>query len=145
MLLLPAPQGNPEFTMTLLQLIAAAAFAAACHVLALRVAVRLMVELRVEWPLAARIIGAEYVAVSLIVAGLLALAPGEQALTLVVASLAYLFIGAYCLGRWVRFTDGSAVGVGNGVLIQAIQIPLIIPVFILASFLVAPPGAGAPG
>lgn len=120
--------------MTLLQIVAAAAFAALCQTVALRVATRLMVDVRIAYQLAAKIVGIEYVAIACVAGALLALKPG-QVLPLAAGALVYLIVGAACISRWIGFGDGARVGVGNGLLIQAIQIPLIIPVLIAGSFL----------
>jgi ABC-type transport system involved in cytochrome c biogenesis permease component len=120
--------------MTLLQIVAAAAFAALCQTVALRVATRLMVDVRIAYQLAAKIVGIEYVAIACVAGVLLALKPGHV-LPLATGALVYLIVGAACISRWIGFGDGARVGVGNGLLIQAIQIPLIIPVLIAGSFL----------
>jgi ABC-type transport system involved in cytochrome c biogenesis permease component len=120
--------------MTIMQIIAAAAFAALCQTVALRVATRLMVDVRIAWRLAAKIVAIEYVAIACVAGMLLALRQGHV-LPLAVGALIYLMVGAACISRWIAFGDGARVGVGNGVLIQAIQIPLIIPVLIAGSFL----------
>jgi len=121
--------------MTLPQIALAALFAAACQAVALRVATRLMVEVRIAWALAAKIVIIEYVAAGCIAGLLLALAPGEHAAPVTAGALVYLFAGAACIAAWIGFGDGARVGLGNGVLIQAIQVPLIIPVLIAGSFL----------
>jgi hypothetical protein len=120
--------------MTFFEIVVAAAFAALCQTVALRVATRLMVEVRIAWQLAAKIVAIEYAAIACIAGVLLALTQGHT-LPIAVGALVYLIIGAACISRWIGFDDGTRIGVGNGVLIQAIQVPLIIPVLIAGSFL----------
>jgi hypothetical protein len=122
--------------MTALQIVPALLFAAVCHVVALRVATRLMVDVQIDLRLAAKIVAIEYFATACIAGLLLALSPSGNTLPLAVGALTYLFVGAACVSIWIGFGDGTRVGFGNGVLIQAIQIPLIIPVAIIASFLI---------
>jgi hypothetical protein len=121
--------------MTLLQIVPAVLLAAACHVVALRVATRLMVDVRIPNRLAVKIVAIEYAATACIAGLVLMLLPAGNTVPLTAGALAYLFVGAACIGIWIAFSDGTRVGLGNGVLIQAIQIPLIIPVVIAASFL----------
>lgn len=120
--------------MTPMEIIVAAAFAALCQTVALRVATRLMVEVRIAYRVAAKIVAIEYGAIACIAGVLLALTQSHT-LPLAAGALAYLIIGAACISHWIGFDDGTRVGLGNGVLIQAIQVPLIIPVLIAGSFL----------
>jgi hypothetical protein len=122
--------------LSLVQILPTVIIAAVCHALALSIATRLMVEIQVPYRQAIRIVAVEYVAVGLVVGVLLALNVDVRALTITAAVMTYLFAGAACLGAWLHFSDGTRLGAGNGVLIQAIQIPLIIPVLILASYLI---------
>jgi hypothetical protein len=103
------------------------------HAGALRIATRLMVDVRVGYGRAYAIVAAEYAAVAVAAAGLLAADP-TRAVLIVACSLTYLAVGAALIGRGLRFQAGMPVGVGNAVLIQAIQIPLLLPLFILGSF-----------
>lgn len=121
--------------MPWVQIIPAALVAAALHALALRIVTALMVEVPVKYSLALKIVAIEYAAVLVLAGGLAGLHLGSQTVVIVGGSLAYLFVGAACIGLWITFGDGKRLGVGNGVLIQAIQIPLIIPVVIVGSFL----------
>lgn len=121
--------------MTLPQIVAAVVFAAACQAIVLRIATRLMVDVRITWRLAAKIAAVEYVAAACAVALVFAFSPAGHAAPLAIGALTYLFVGAACIRTWIVFNDGSGVGMGNGVLIQAIQVPLIIPVLIAGSFL----------
>ncbi|MBI2992633.1 MAG: hypothetical protein HYY48_00460 [Gammaproteobacteria bacterium] len=115
-------------------MLVAAAVAIAVHALALRIATEMMVEVRVNYVLALRIVAIEYAAMLGIAGAITGLQPGNLTAAILGCSLAYLFVGAACVGFWFSFKEGSRVGLGNGVLIQAIQIPLIIPVLIVGSF-----------
>ena len=121
--------------MTLLQIVPAVLVAAACHVVALSIATRLMVDVRISRALAVKIVAIEYLATACITGVLLVLLSAGNTVLLTAGALTYLFVGAACVGIWIAFQDGTRVGLGNGVLIQAIQIPLVIPVLIAASFL----------
>lgn len=123
-------------SMTLTQIIPAVLLAAVCHALALRIATRMMVDVRVSCLFAVKIIAVEYAAMAAIAAAVTWLVPGNNAVPLAAATLAYLFVGAACIGSWIGFDNGARVGVGNGILIQAIQVPLVIPVLIIGSFLI---------
>ena len=94
-----------------------------------------MVEVPVRYSRAVAIVVIEYLAVALLAGSLALLRLDHLAVAVSAGSLAYLFTGAALIGRWVRFDNGTPVGVGNGVLIQAVQIPIIIPVLIVGSFL----------
>jgi|SRR5690606_26186822 hypothetical protein len=122
--------------LTIVQVLPTAILAAVFHALALSIATRLMVEIRVPYGQAIRIVAIEYLAVGVVLGLLLLLGIDVRAITVTAAVLTYLFTGAACLGAWLHFPDGARLGAGNGVLIQAIQIPLIIPVLILGSFLI---------
>lgn len=121
--------------MTLVQLFAIAAFASVFHALALCIAARLMVEIPVKYGQAFTIVAIEYLAMAAVAGALAGLQLHNLTVAIVGCSLAYLFVGAACLGTWIHFQGGDRLGIGNGVLIQAIQIPLIIPVLIVGSFL----------
>lgn len=124
----------PEFLRYFLMVVAASLV----HALFLRFAVGLMVEARVTYLHAYRIVAIEYV-VAALVAGALHLGHiGTQALTIAAAAIALVAVGATLIGRTKAFTNGDAVGVGNGVLIQFMQVPLILPFAIVASFLIDP-------
>jgi hypothetical protein len=123
-------------SMTLTQTIPAVLLAAVCHALALRIATRMMVDVRVSYLFAVKIIVVEYLAMAVIATAVTWLVPGNNSVPLAAATLAYLSVGAACIGSWIGFDDGARVGVGNGILIQAIQIPLVIPVLIVGSFLI---------
>ena len=117
------------------QIVPAVLVAAVLHALALRIVTALMVEVSVKYTLALKIVAIEYAAVLSFAGAIAGLHLGNQTVAIVTCSLAYLFVGAAGIGGWINFANGKPVGVGNGVLIQAIQIPLIIPVVIVGSFL----------
>lgn len=125
-----------HMAMNLVQLLAAAVLAALFHALALCIATRLMVEIPVRYRDAIMAVAVEYAAVAVVVGVLLALQANTGPILISAGALTYLFAGALYLGKRLHFADGAPMGAGNGVLVQAIQIPLIIPVLILGSFLV---------
>jgi hypothetical protein len=118
-----------------LKILLAASVAATFHALALIVATRLMVEVRVPYRSALAIVAIEYAAVAVLAGLMIAGDLGARSLVIVLCSFVYLGVGAVLLGRRIRFAEGDLLGIGNGVLIQAIQIPLIIPVLVVGSFL----------
>lgn len=122
--------------MTWVPMVLAAAIAIVLHALALRIATALMVEVRVDYVLALKIVAIEYAAMSVFAGAVMGLQLGNLTVVIAGCSIAYLLAGAACVGYWLAFKDGSRVGLGNGVLIQAIQIPLIIPVIIVGSFVI---------
>ena len=101
------------------------------HSLALRVATRLMVHVSVTYQRALTIIVIEYIVVFL-VALILFLALENQPITAVIGSLTYLFAGAALIDFWITRQEGQRLGFGNSVLIQAIQIPILVPLIIIA-------------
>ena len=101
------------------------------HSLALRVATRLMVNIPVTYQRALSIIVLEYTAVFL-VAMILYLGLENQLITVVIGSLTYLFGGAALIDYWITTQEGQRLGIGNGILIQAIQIPILVPLIIIA-------------
>ena len=101
------------------------------HSLALRVATRLMVNVPITFRRALSIIVLEYMAVFLI-AIILFLGLKSQLITVVIGSLTYLFTGAALIDFWITTQEGQRLGFGNGVLIQAIQIPILVPLVIIA-------------
>jgi len=101
------------------------------HSLALRVATRLMINVPVPFRRALSIIVLEYVAV-FVIGMILFLALKSQTFTLVIGSLTYLFTGAVLIDFWINTKEGDRLGIGNGVLIQAIQIPILVPLIIIA-------------
>ena len=121
--------------MVVLKIMLGVALAVLFQALALCITSRLMVEVPIRYQRALLIVGIEYLAIA-VVAGTCVLAGIENlAITISAGSLTYLFVGAACIRAWIRFAGGAPVDVGNGVLIQAIQIPIIIPVLIVGSFL----------
>ncbi|MBI4005185.1 MAG: hypothetical protein HY356_00845 [Gammaproteobacteria bacterium] len=101
------------------------------HSLALRVATRLMVNVPVLFRRALSIVLLEYMAV-LLIGMILFLVLKSQTFTLVIGSLTYLFTGAVLIDLWINTKEGHRLGIGNGVLIQAIQIPILVPLIIIA-------------
>lgn len=122
--------------MTLVQIIPAILIASLFHALALKIATKLMLEVPVKYGQAYKIVSLEYLAIAAVAAILIFAKLGGQAVAIALCSFTYLLVGATCIGRWISSSNGAPLGVGNGVLIQAIQIPLIVPVVILASFLI---------
>jgi hypothetical protein len=127
------PPRNAKVRST--QVIIAIAIASLCHALALKIATKLMVEVPVKYGKAYLIVLVEYLAVGSVVAGLLFAGFGGTTLAIIAATLTYLLVGAACIGMAIPGIDGARLGVGNGVLIQAIQVPIIVPFLILGSFL----------
>jgi hypothetical protein len=125
---------DDDSCMSWASILPAVAVTIAVHALALRVAAALMVEARVRYALALKIVAIEYAAILLAAGAIAVVDPGSVALAVAAGSLAYVFTGAACIGFWLSFPEGERVGLGNGVLIQAIQIPLLIPVIIVGSF-----------
>ncbi len=109
--------------------------ASLCHALALKIATRLMVEVTVKYGKAYLIVLVEYLAIGAVAAGLVLGGVGGTTLAIIAAVLTYLLVGAACIGKAIAGIDGARLGVGNGVLIQAIQVPIILPFLILGSFL----------
>ncbi|MCA1850995.1 MAG: hypothetical protein LC647_00960 [Beggiatoa sp.] len=113
----------------------AIAMASLCHALALKIATKLMVEVPVKYGKAYLIVLIEYLAVGGVVAGLWFADIGGLTPAIIAAAFTYLLVGAACIGTAIPGIDGARLGVGNGVLIQAIQVPIIVPFLILGSFL----------
>lgn len=121
--------------MTFMQITIWAVGAAVVHALALCIVARFTVRADVTYSKALKIVVLEYAAVAAVAGVLLGTQIGNQTVTIVACSLAYLFVGAGFIGTGLGFDNGTRLGVGNGILIQALQIPLIIPVLIVGSFL----------
>lgn len=120
--------------MEIIKLLLAIVAVTAIHALVLRIAARLMVHVSVEYRRAYQIVAVEYLVAGAVL-GLLLLADLTRPTTAyVIAIVGLVFVGAFCIGRWLAFEGGDRLGVGNGVLIQFVQIPLVLPFAILASF-----------
>jgi len=100
------------------------------HSLALRIATRLMINVPVLFQRAFFIVLLEYTAVFIAVMILL-LVLKSQPFSILIGSLTYLFTGAFLIDIWIT-KEGERLGIGNGVLIQAIQIPILVPLIIIA-------------
>ena len=122
-------------TVSSTQIIIAIVLASLCHALALKIATKLMVEVPVKYGKAYLIVLVEYLAVGSVAAGLLFAGVGGPTLAIIAGTFTYLLVGAACIGTAIPGIDGARLGVGNGVLIQAIQVPIIVPFLILGSFL----------
>ncbi len=112
---------------------------AGVHGLILRFAVRLMVNVAIPMPVAYGIIAAEYAAAGAIAGALLLAGNPAWQLQVALAAACLIGIGAALIGRRVAFPGSEPVGVGNGILIQFMQVPMIIPPAILLSFFIVPP------
>ena len=104
------------------------------HALALRIATELMVHVPVRFGRALTIVLLEY-AVVFLVCIILFWAVDNQTLTILAGAFIYLFAGAALIDLWITTQDGDPLGMGNGVLNQAIQIPILIPLLIIAWWL----------
>jgi len=104
------------------------------HALALRIATELMVHVPVRFTRALAIVLLEYAAVFLVCI-ILFWAVDNQPLTILAGAFIYLFAGAALIDLWITTQDGDPLGMGNGVLNQAIQIPILIPLLIIAWWL----------
>ena len=122
-------------TVNSTQITIAIVIASLCHALALKIATKLMVEVPVKYGKAYLIVLVEYLAVGSVAAGVLFAGVGGATLAIIAAAFTYLLVGAACIGTAIPGIDGARLGVGNGVLIQAIQVPIIVPFLILGSFL----------
>ena len=100
------------------------------HCLALRIATRLMINVPVLFQRAFFIVLLEYATVFITVMVLL-LVLESQPFSILIGGLAYLFTGAVLIDIWIT-KEGQRLGIGNGVLIQAIQIPILVPLIIIA-------------
>jgi hypothetical protein len=119
----------------IVKLLVAAVAVTAIHAVVLTIATRLMVHVSVNYRRAYRIVAVEYLVAGALL-GILLVANLIRPTTAYIAAIAaLLFVGAFCIGRWLTFEDGERLGVGNGVLIQFVQIPLVLPFAILVSFL----------
>jgi hypothetical protein len=113
--------------------------ATAGHCAILRVAVRLMVDVRVGMREAALIVAAEYAAAAVIAGAVLMSGTTRWQVPVTLAAAALVATGAVLIGRRIMLPGGIPAGVGNGVLIQFMQVPMVIPFAILLSFFVVPP------
>jgi hypothetical protein len=104
------------------------------HALALGIATQLMVHTPVVFGRAMTIVLLEYAA-ALLVGMILLLTFDNQRFAIAGAVITYLFTGAILIDRWLCTQDGERLGMGNGVLNQALQIPLLIPLLIIAWWL----------
>ncbi|MGQ0656858.1 MAG: hypothetical protein ACT4NU_01995 [Chromatiales bacterium] len=116
-------------------LVAALVLAIIVHPFVLRIATGLMLEVQVPVPKAFRIVIVEYVAAGVTLALLMALNVTGQTVALGVAAIVLVAVGAILIGKWLSFPNGGRLGIGNGVLIQFMQVPLTVPFLILVSFL----------
>lgn len=117
------------------QMIVTLLIALALHPWVLRVATAMMVEAQVPYGQAFRIIAIEYVVGGVALAALSLVDVTGQTTALILAAVVLVFVGATLVGKWLSFANGEELGVGNGVLIQFMQVPLVIPLLILVSFL----------
>ncbi len=131
----PARSATVSSTEIIIAIAIAIAIASLCHALALKIATKLMVEVPVKYGKAYLIVLIEYLAVGGVVAGLWFADIGGLTPAIIAAAFTYLLVGAACIGTAIPGIDGARLGVGNGVLIQAIQVPIIVPFLILGSFL----------
>ena len=131
----PARSATVSSTEIIIAIAIAIAIASLCHALALKIATKLMVEVPVKYGKAYLIVLVEYLAVGGVVAGLWFADIGGLTPAIIAAAFTYLLVGAACIGTAIPGIDGARLGVGNGVLIQAIQVPIIVPFLILGSFL----------
>ncbi len=116
------------------KLIAALLVALAIHPLILRLAIRLMVEVPVRYAHACRIVGIEYLAAGVALLLLIYTRTLSATASYAIAAAVLIVTGAVLIGRGLSFADGVRLGVGNGVLIQFMQIPLTLPLLIIGSF-----------
>lgn len=118
------------------KLIAALVAALAIHPLILRLAIRLMVEVPVRYAQACRIVGIEYLAAGVALLLLIYTRTLGATASYAIAAVVLIVTGAVLIGRGLSFANGVQLGVGNGVLIQFMQIPLTLPLLIIGSFFV---------
>lgn len=118
-----------------IQPILTGAGAAAVHALFLSFAVKLMVEVQVRYGHACVIVAVQYVTAGLCGGGLALGGIEDPRWLTVMAAMTLVCVGAVLIGKTLRFVNGERLGVGNGVLIQFMQVPLILPFVILVSFL----------
>lgn len=117
------------------QMIVILLIALALHPWVLRLATAMMVEAQVPYSRAFRIVAIEYAAGGAVLATLSFVRLTGQATALILAAVALVAVGATLVGKRLSFANGELVGVGNGVLIQFMQVPLVIPLLIVVSFL----------
>ncbi|MGH8601903.1 MAG: hypothetical protein ACREXR_03725 [Gammaproteobacteria bacterium] len=117
------------------QMIVTLLIALALHPWVLRVATAMMVEAQVPYARAFSIVAIEYVAAGVALAALSLIQLTGQTTAFILAAVVLVFVGAALVGKWLSFANGEELGVGNGVLIQFMQVPLVIPLLILVSFL----------
>jgi hypothetical protein len=132
---LAGPPTNPDRPVEIVKLLVAAAAVTAIHALVLRIATRLMVHVSVNYRRAYQIVAVEYVVAGALLGILLFANLTRPTTAYIIAIVGLLFVGAVYIGRWLTFEGGERLGVGNGVLIQFVQIPLVLPFAILVSFL----------
>jgi hypothetical protein len=89
----------------------------------------------VNYRRAYQIVAVEYLLAGVLLGVLLLTNLTRPTTAYIVAIVGLLFVGAVGIGRWLSFEGGERLGVGNGVLIQFVQIPLVLPFAILVSFL----------
>ena len=131
-----SPEDPPRSaTVNSTQIVIAIVIASLFHALTLKIATKLMVEVPVKYGKAYLIVLVEYLAVGSAAAGLVFAGVGGPTLAIIAGTFTYLLVGAACIGTAIPGIDGARLGVGNGVLIQAIQVPIIVPFLILGSFL----------
>ncbi|MGH8654801.1 MAG: hypothetical protein ACREYE_22750 [Gammaproteobacteria bacterium] len=116
------------------QMMAALSIALAFHPLVLRVATAMMVEAQVPYAQAFRIVAIEYAASGVVLTALSFIKLTGRTTALILAAVVLVAVGATLVGKWLSFANGDQVGVGNGVLIQFMQVPLVIPLLIGVSF-----------
>ncbi|MGH8614188.1 MAG: hypothetical protein ACREYF_19695 [Gammaproteobacteria bacterium] len=117
------------------QMMVTVLIALALHPWVLRVATAMMVEAQVPYARAFGIVAIEYVAAGVALAALSLIQLTGQTIAFILAAVVLVFVGAALVGKWLSFANGEELGVGNGVLIQFMQVPLVIPLLILVSFL----------
>ena len=122
------------------KLIVAVLIALAVHPVVLRVAAKIMLDVPVLYAQGVKIVAIQYAVAGVVLAGLMLVEQSGQTAALGVAAITLVAVGATLVGRWLSFGTGEHVGVGNGVLIQFMQVPLVIPLLILGSFLLDPSG-----
>jgi hypothetical protein len=122
------------------KLIVTVLIALAVHPVVLHVAAKIMLNVRVPYIQGVKIVAIQYIVAGIVLAALMLVELSGQTAALGVAAVALVAAGATLVGRWLSLETGEHVGVGNGVLIQFMQLPLVIPLLILGSFLLTPVG-----
>jgi hypothetical protein len=110
------------------------------HPVVLRVAAKIMLDVQVPYVQGVKIVAIQYAGAGVVLTGLVLAELSRHAVAFGVAAIVMAAVGATLVGRWLSFGTGERVGVGNGVLIQFMQVPLVIPWLILGSFLLSAPG-----